>query len=349
MTDKKELLDGTEVPNKTNPIASRNADGQTTVLPDNETNSDSSIKLQSEEEEMEQNNLVNKQSDHASHSDAEDLSNSTTVKRRFAHDEDINDSSTEATNDPVQTEDITVNNPSAGQASNNLEEFSTKEEAADTPLEETAQQQTINVGDSQKDDAQSKVSPSANLHQVNNRRYANHYDMNHSNDKIEKNDARLPGAFYAGFWVRTAAYIFDLWMVGTIHNILGNLIWSRFLGNFTNGTFLEFVIYMATYLLYFILTNLILNGQTFGKVIFGLKMVSLKKDHLDWSTILLREGFGRVIFHYLSFVMFTLVFTERKQHVVDMLCDTSVVNLRYIDALNEYLETSTQSQPVLAK
>lgn len=351
MTDKKELLNDKEVTGQSTPISSTCTKDQTHHYHKAENNSDSSPKLQSEKVEKKQDINRNNQSDPVTDADSQDISRHDSVKRRFADDESLTDASTEITNDDAQTKDMMADSTSAPKSSHTIEEFSTSAQYpdADMTVEEASQSSSSNSEERKTEETQSKVSPAATSHHVNKRRYAGRYDINNSDIKVKETDTKIPGAFYAGFWVRTAAYLFDLWMVGTINNILTNLVWTRFFGDKLDNGLMGFAIYMATYLIYFVLTNITLKGQTFGKVIFGLRTVSLNKEKLDLATILVREGFGRVIFHYLSFVMVTLVFTERKQHVVDMLCDTSVVNLRYIDALNEYLETSTHSQPVLAK
>ena len=112
-------------------------------------------------------------------------------------------------------------------------------------------------------------------------------------------------------------------------------------------------IYPGTILLLLVVLNLYKDFKKYMRCFNSDRLYFLTVNkisyYLDKKTTELLQSSSKCDFHYLSFGMFTLVFTEHKQHVVDMLCDTSVVNLRYIDALNEYLETSTHSQPVLAK
>ena len=46
--------------------------------------------------------------------------------------------------------------------------------------------------------------------------------------------------------------------------------------------------------LYFVLMTKFLR-QTLGKMVFGLKVVDLKKNGLSWGTVLFREWIGRFI------------------------------------------------------
>lgn len=192
----------------------------------------------------------------------------------------------------------------------------------------------------------SASSDTPSSHNVNRRRYAGSYDIQNEQVHVKDSPQYFPTAFYAGFWVRTFAYLFDLWVVNLIHGILTNVLWTRIFGANVGFTWMDLAGYMVTMILYFVLTNLLLNGQTLGKILFGLRVVSLKNDRLDLWTILIREGFGRIIFHYLFFLMFTLVFSDKKQHFVDMLSDTSVVNLRYIDGVHEYLDQHPTPRPL---
>lgn len=204
-----------------------------------------------------------------------------------------------------------------------------------------------NVTNDESSQAEKKVASTLkNHHDVNRQRYAGRYKVN--DDKqvyIKETDQDLPNAFYAGFWIRTIAYLFDLLMIFLISQILTNVFWVRIFGAGFEETWIGDTTQIATYVLYFLLINIILNGQTLGKVLFGLKVVSIKQDQLDLTTIIIREGFGRIVFYFLYIIMVTLVFTEKKQHVIDILSDTSVVRLKYIDAMNDFIQYNHRTIP----
>ncbi len=138
-----------------------------------------------------------------------------------------------------------------------------------------------------------------------------------------------PEGIYAGFLIRVFAFIIDIIMIGALQRI--TLFYMK------EGT-LRALLLLTIYLLYFILMTKLNDGQTIGKMIFGIQVICLNEEKLTWNTVIVREGFGR----YLQKVIFILygltIFTPYKQHFVDMLSDTSVVRLEMLD-LVESLET----------
>ena len=77
------------------------------------------------------------------------------------------------------------------------------------------------------------------------------------------------------------------------------------------------------------------NGQTVGKMIFGIRVIALNEEELSWQTILVREGFGRYLQKVVLILYGLVIFTPYKQHVVDLLTDTSVITLNYLRLLEE--------------
>ena len=64
-------------------------------------------------------------------------------------------------------------------------------------------------------------------------------------------------------------------------------------------------------------------------MILGIKVVSLKGDSLNWSTIIFREWIGRFFSTALPFLIFLyglVAFTPKKQGVHDFIADTTVVH-----------------------
>jgi uncharacterized RDD family membrane protein YckC len=137
------------------------------------------------------------------------------------------------------------------------------------------------------------------------------------------------GLHYAGFWMRFWAYLLDLIVIGSISRIIVYPLF-RVLDLSVANTGIFSAINIATaavFYLYFILTTKYFS-QTVGKMVFGLKVVSLNEKELSWKTILFREFIGR----YLSATIFVLyllvVFLPKKQGLHDYFADTIVIHER---------------------
>lgn len=143
--------------------------------------------------------------------------------------------------------------------------------------------------------------------------------------------AAVPTYRYAGFWMRLWAFLLDLLIVWSIGAIVVFPLF-RLLGISESQSFLFSPASIATTIIlygYFILMTKYFK-QTLGKMVFGLKVVDLKHDHLTWKSILFREGVGRYIalFYFpLTYIVFLVVaFTGKKQGVHDFIADTTVVH-----------------------
>lgn len=141
-----------------------------------------------------------------------------------------------------------------------------------------------------------------------------------------------PDYFYSGFFIRLFAFTIDLIMIGAVQRMT--------LFYFTDGT-LKTSLSLAIYLFYFILLTKFNHGQTLGKMIFGIKVICLKEEKLSWTTVIVREGFGRYLQKVLLILYTLTIFTRYKQHVVDLLSDTSVVTINYL----RLLEKEQMNQP----
>lgn len=138
-----------------------------------------------------------------------------------------------------------------------------------------------------------------------------------------------PIYFYAGFWVRFIAFVIDLIMVRAIQHILLDfpLALLKIQGDPTSSTW-YFLLGVALFVSYFILVTKWTNGQTIGKMILGLRVVHWNSEELNWTTVLIREGCGRLILKVVPLLYLTLPFTRKKQQFADILCDTSVISER---------------------
>ncbi|WIH05482.1 RDD family protein [Xanthomonas translucens pv. graminis] len=145
----------------------------------------------------------------------------------------------------------------------------------------------------------------------------------------------------AGFWKRTAAYLIDGMLVGIVSQMIQLVIMLGFFGfsglgggrtpDFSTASgilmlVLAYLLPMAMSALYFGLFHASTKQATLGKMAIGIKVV-----RTDGSRISVGRGIGRYFGFLLSsltlFIGFLMAaFTERKQALHDMLCDTLVVD-----------------------
>lgn len=129
---------------------------------------------------------------------------------------------------------------------------------------------------------------------------------------------------YASFGLRAFAFIVDMLVIGAINKIFINVL----------GIDLDYEIYgieMAEILrwivtiLYFVIISLITKGQSLGKMIVGIRVVSLTSDKLDLGQILIREIAGRLIQNTIMILYLLPIFTPKNQSLIDFFVDTAVV------------------------
>lgn len=129
---------------------------------------------------------------------------------------------------------------------------------------------------------------------------------------------------YASFGLRAFAFIVDMLVIGAINKILINVL----------GIDLDYEIYgieMAEILrwivtiLYFVIISFVTKGQSLGKMIVGIRVVSLTSDKLDLGQILIREIAGRLIQNTIMILYFLPIFTPKNQSLIDFFVDTAVV------------------------
>jgi uncharacterized RDD family membrane protein YckC len=141
----------------------------------------------------------------------------------------------------------------------------------------------------------------------------------------------------AGFWIRFWAYLVDLIVIGSVNRIV---IYPLFglMGLNNSDSFMFSPVSIATTIIffaYFVLMTKYLE-QTLGKMIFGIKVVSLKGDRLNWGTILFRELIGRYISKIIWIAYVVVAFTPKKQGLHDIFADTQVIHEKlFIEKLEE--------------
>ena len=143
---------------------------------------------------------------------------------------------------------------------------------------------------------------------------------------IADNPQKMVNTFsFAGFWMRFWAYLLDLIVIGSLDrmlvkpllNIMGVSQVESIFSPFTIGSTLVFFLYFVLMTKYF--------GQTLGKMVFGLKVVSLKENSLSWSTVIFREFIGRFISKTVWITYVLIGVLPKKQGLHDLFSDTSVV------------------------
>lgn len=132
---------------------------------------------------------------------------------------------------------------------------------------------------------------------------------------------------FAGFWMRFWAYLLDLIVIGSIERILIKPIFRFFdLSLYEQNMFAPIAVVTAIIFYgYFILMTKIF-GQTLGKMVFGLKVVTLDGKPLSWSTILFREWIGRFISTTIIIGYIIVAFLPKKQGIHDLFVNTTVIH-----------------------
>lgn len=147
---------------------------------------------------------------------------------------------------------------------------------------------------------------------------------------------------YAGFWKRVAAYLIDAMVIGAASQIVQLVVLGLFFGfnassmsdpetMFASGTGILFV--LALYLVplamnaaYYAAFHASSKQATLGKMAVGIKVVRTAGTRIS-----LARGLGRFFAAMLSVLTLGVgflmaAFTERKQGLHDMICDTLVVD-----------------------
>ncbi len=131
----------------------------------------------------------------------------------------------------------------------------------------------------------------------------------------------------AGFWIRFWAYLIDLLVVSSISSIVIYPVFHIFNWDVQGTTWYAPIGILTSiiFYLYFILMTKFFK-QTVGKMIVGIRVVSLKQEDLSISTILFREWIGRFFSATILPLYWIIGFTPNKQGVHDFIADTMVVH-----------------------
>lgn len=150
---------------------------------------------------------------------------------------------------------------------------------------------------------------------------------------------RLPKAFLAGFWIRTVAFVIDWIIISAIQSIVLNLTLYRFIGLHLAESFVVTIIELIIFVGYFYLTTRYLKGQSPGKLLCGLRVFPLNYEEESLNQFyIVRELIGKVIFFYFPYIAVLLVFSYKKQHIVDTLVGSIVIRENHIEEIRNYYE-----------
>lgn len=161
------------------------------------------------------------------------------------------------------------------------------------------------------------------------------YSSNPNTKKSATYFDSLPRYFFSGFLIRFFAFTVDMMIVGS----LSTMVFSPLSVFLPLGEAGRKFISSAVCAIYFFSLTFFTNGQTLGKMIFGLRVMEADGKRLRLSTVVIREVFGRLaMISTLSVWLIYLpaIFTRKKQHFFDILCDTSVVVENYLFAVEDY-------------
>ena len=134
---------------------------------------------------------------------------------------------------------------------------------------------------------------------------------------------------YAGFWMRFWAYLLDLLVIGSLNGIVVYPIF-RALGLSLNDANMFAPVSIVTAIIfyaYFVLMTRFF-GQTLGKMVFGLRVISLNDQSLSWGAIMFREWIGRFISGTIIILYVVVGFLPKKQGIHDLFADTTVIHER---------------------
>ena len=141
----------------------------------------------------------------------------------------------------------------------------------------------------------------------------------------------LPSFAYAGFFIRLVAFAIDMIVISAINRILQSALNLNI--ELGLSISLASIIYWLISLGYFTLMTYFNNGQTLGKMITNIRVVSLNGEKADLWQMVSRETFGRYVRNKFVVLYLIIGFAPMKQSLADILSDTVVIR----DNVNSYL------------
>lgn len=136
----------------------------------------------------------------------------------------------------------------------------------------------------------------------------------------------------AGFFVRLFAYLIDIVLMGTgfffvkAFSVFSPLsLLSR--NVFFSFTLIDILAFIFTSTYFVLLTYF--NGQTIGKMMFGIQVVNKDGEKLSVFDCIVREVFGRYLSSMIMNIGYLIIGPDKeKQSLSDRICDTRVIYKR---------------------
>lgn len=130
----------------------------------------------------------------------------------------------------------------------------------------------------------------------------------------------------ASFGKRLIAYFIDWILIfffsRFIISIFSLILPETFYYQTTVFTMINALIYFG----YFVLMTKVTNGQTVGKMITRIRIVSEVEEELSWTTVLVRELAGKFVLRKWKIFYLLIFFSSKNQHPFDMLAETIVLD-----------------------
>ena len=156
---------------------------------------------------------------------------------------------------------------------------------------------------------------------------------------------------YAGFFVRLAAYLVDLLIVGTALLVIKIPIWISAFASPDNivvrdiifsYSIKDIVLYLLKVAYFVILTYY--TGSTLGKKLFHIKVVSTEERKLTLFEVVFRESVGRFLASVIIYIGYIMVGIDKeKRGLHDMLSDTNVI---YYHEKKVYVQPNVHYQTI---
>jgi uncharacterized RDD family membrane protein YckC len=144
---------------------------------------------------------------------------------------------------------------------------------------------------------------------------------------------------YAGFWKRVAASIIDNFLLGIVGGVIGGMFGFAIGMGLEENPALDLVLNLFSILLgafYFGWMHSSSQQASLGKMAVGIKVVRISGERISFA-----RGIGRYFASILSGLILGIgylmaAFTERKQALHDIMCDTLVVDKHAFTAHPEW-------------
>lgn len=142
---------------------------------------------------------------------------------------------------------------------------------------------------------------------------------------VKTQEKEVPKFIYAGFFVRLVAFAIDMIVVSSINGLIQTFmpLEMDIYGTITLASIIQWLLTLA----YFTLMTYFTNGQTLGKMITNIRVMSMDGARLSLGQVVSRETFGRYVQNKIMPLYLFVGFAPKHQSLMDMLCDTVVVKI----------------------